>query len=265
MHPRDLSKACGLNLKLDTKRHSLILGDALSKVSPAIRFLKDISEALVQKELAKPLELYYMYRGIHKIKDAQAIAKKKLRYDVTVIRPDRLGNEFMKTAGHYHPGDFGELYEVLSGRAWCLLQKRNAGDERIIEDVILVKAKRGDKIVIPPGYGHILINTEKEHLVTSNWVSAEFSSEYELYKKAQGAAYYIFEDSLGERFEANPYFKEVSRIRVALPAKEIKKFGLVSGVPMYPLLYKEAGKAEHPLDFLNNPLKYDYSDVFVFL
>jgi len=261
MQVRDLSKASGLNLKLDTKKHSLILGGALSKVSPATRFLKDIKEVLVQKELSKPAELYYMYRALHKIKDAQEIAKNKLRYDVTIIRPDRLGNEFMKTAGHYHPGDFGELYEVLSGSAWCLLQKRNAGDERIIEDVILVKAETGDKIVIPPGYGHILINITGDYLVTSNWVSAEFSSEYELYEKARGAAYYIFEDSLGERFEVNPYFKEVPRIRMAKPAKEIKKFGLLSGVPMYPLLYKEAGK----LDFLNNPLKYDYSDVFVFL
>ena len=261
MQVRDLSKASGLNLKLDTKKHSLILGGALSKVSPATRFLKDIKEVLVQKELSKPAELYYMYRALHKIKDAQEIAKNKLRYDVTIIRPDRLGNEFMKTAGHYHPGDFGELYEVLSGSAWCLLQKRNAGDERIIEDVILVKAETGDKIVIPPGYGHILINITGDYLVTSNWVSAEFSSEYELYEKAGGAAYYIFEDSLGERFEVNPYFKEVPRIRMAKPAKEIKKFGLLSGVPMYPLLYKEAGK----LDFLNNPLKYDYSDVFVFL
>ncbi|OGX25986.1 MAG: hypothetical protein A3J51_01790 [Omnitrophica WOR_2 bacterium RIFCSPHIGHO2_02_FULL_45_21] len=238
-----------------------MLGDALSKVSPAIRFLKEIKEVLVEKELSSPAELYYMYRDMHKIKDAERLAKHKLRYDVTVIRPGRLGNEFMKTAGHYHPGDFGELYEVLSGCAWCLLQRRNTGDERIIEDVILIKAKTGDKIVIPPRYGHILINIEKEHLVTSNWVSASFHSQYELYEKAQGAAYYIFEDSLGERFEANPYFKEVSRIRVALPAKEIKKFGLVSGAPMYSLLYKEAGK----LDFLNNPLKYDYSDVFVFL
>lgn len=261
MQPRDLSKASGLNLKLDTKKHSLILGDALNKVSPAIRFLKDIKEVLASKELTKPAELYYMYRALHKIKDAERIAKNKLRYDVTVIRPDNLGNEFMKTAGHYHPGDFGELYEVLSGSAWCLLQKRNADCDRIIEDVILVKAKPGDKIVIPPRYGHILINIGGEHLVTSNWVSAEFSSEYGLYEKAGGAAYYIFEDSSGERFEVNPYFKEVPRIRMAKPAKEIKRFGLVSGVPMYALLYKEAGK----LDFLNHPLKYDYSDVFVFL
>jgi glucose-6-phosphate isomerase len=219
-----------------------------------------MKEVLVSKDITKPDELYYMYRDLHKTGDEKIIRRNALRYDVTIIRADRLGNEFMKTAGHYHPGDYGELYEVVSGEAWCLLQKPNAKDKRVIEDVILVKAKAQDKIVIPPGYGHILINLAKEDLVTSNWVSSKFSSEYELYKKAHGAAYYIFEDNSGERFEVNPYFKEVAKIRPAKPAKEIKKFGISLGVPMYQLLHREVNK----LDFLNNPLKYNYLDVFAF-
>ena len=261
MQLQDLSKTSGLALKLDTKKHELIFGGGMAKVSPAIRFLKDMKEVLVGKDITKPDELYYMYRDLHEAGDGKLIRRNALRYDVTIIRADRLGNEFMKTAGHYHPGDYGELYEVVSGEAWCLLQKPNAKDKRVIEDVILVKAKAHDKIVIPPGYGHILINAAKEDLVTSNWVSSEFSSEYELYKKAHGAAYYIFEDNLNERFEVNPYFKEVAKIRPAECVQEIKKFGLRSGVPMYLLLHHEVKK----LDFLNNPLKYDYSDVFVFL
>ena len=258
---QDLSKTSGLDLKLDIKKHSLILGEGLTKVIPAVRRLKDMREVLVGKDILKPDELYYMYRDLHKIKDEKEIRKNKLRYDVTIIRPDKLGNEFMKTAGHYHPGNFGELYEVLFGEAWCLLQKKNTKDYRIIEDVILVKAKVQDKIVIPPGYGHILINLGTTELVTSNWVSSEFSSEYDLYKKAQGAAYYIFRDNLGERFELNPCYKNVPKIRVARPAKEITKFGLRQLEPIYPHLYQEVQK----LDFLNDPLSYDYTNVFEFL
>ncbi len=258
---KDLRKTSGLDIKLDTKKHCLALGRDLSKVTAAIRCLKDMSEVLSQKDASAPDELYYMYRDMHKLKDEKVIRANKLRYDVTIIRPDMLGGEFMKTQGHYHPGYFGELYEVLQGQAWCLLQKKNANNHRIIEEVILVKALAGDKIVIPPYFGHILINVGKEHLVTSNWVSSEFSSEYELYKQTHGAAYYIFEDALGERFEANPYYQSVPKIKTAVPAKTIARFGLISGAPMYPLLYNDA----HKLDFLNNPLKYDYHDVFEFL
>ena len=256
----DLKRTSGLDLKFDSRKHALVLGEGMAKIKPIIRYLEDMKEVLVQKDLASPGELYYMHRDFHKINDEKEIRRNKLRYDVTVIRPDRLGVEFMKTAGHYHPGDYGELYEVLAGEAWCLLQKPHKKDHRIIEDVILVKARAGDKIVIPPRYGHILINVKNEHLITSNWVSAEFSSEYDLYKKANGAAYFVFEDEIGERFEVNPYYREVPNIRVAYPARAIKKFGLTSRKPMYPLLYKEVSK----LDFLNNPLKYDYSDVFIF-
>jgi glucose-6-phosphate isomerase len=257
---KDLSRTSGLDIRLDTKKHCLVLGKGLVKVSAEIRYLKDIRGVLTQKDLSGPNELYYMYRDMHKLKDERAIRANKLRYDVTIIRADRLGSEFMKTAGHYHPGYFGELYEVLYGRAWCLLQKKNDKNPRIIDDVILVKAGAGDKIVIPPYYGHILINVGKEHLVTSNWVSSEFSSGYELYKQTHGATYYIFEDALGERFEANPYYEYVPKIRVATPAKIVSRFALASGEPIYPLLYRDA----HKLDFLNNPLRYDYHDVFEF-
>lgn len=256
----DLKKTSGLDLKLDVKKCSLALGEGITKVTPAVRDLKNMREVLVQKDLTSPKELYYMYRDLHKVKDEADIRKNKLRYDVTIIRHDRLGNEYMKTAGHYHPGDFGELYEVLYGSGWCMMQKANKKDHRVIEDVILMKAKAGDKIVIPPRYGHILINVGNEPLVTSNWVSSEFSSEYDLYKKSCGAAYFVFEDNKIERFEVNPYYAHVSKMRVGYPAKEINNFGLKAGEPMYPLLYNDVKK----LVFLNSPLKYDYSDVFVF-
>lgn len=258
---KNLAKTSGLPISLNTQKSRLVLGAGLTKVTPAVRYLKEMKEVLASKDISSPSELYYMYRGLRKIKDEAAIRGNKLRYDVTIIRHQRLGLEFMKTAGHYHPGYFGELYEVLSGEGWCLLQKKDSKNFRIIEDVILVKARAGDKIVIPPYYGHILINIGKECLVTSNWVSAEFSSEYELYKKSGGAAYFVFEDNLGERFEVNSYYQKVPKIRVAKPARKIAKFGLKAGEPMYPLLYKEVKK----LDFLNNPLKYDYADAFEFL
>lgn len=257
----DLSGSSGLELRLDARKHSLILGKDLNKVKPVIRRLKEMREVLAQKGTAQPDEVYYIYRGLRESKDENDIRENKLRYDVTIIRPERLGNEFMKTAGHYHPGAYGELYEVVYGEAWCLLQKKNIKNSRIIEDVILVKAALGDKIVIPPGYGHILINTGKTHLVTSDWVSSEFSPEYEPYQRGGGAAYFVFEDTLGERFEINPYYQEVPKIRVARPAGKIAQFGLNSGTPIYPLLRQQANK----LDFLNNPLPYDYSGVFVFL
>lgn len=263
----DLKRNSGLDLKLDTQTSKIIFGEGLTAPLPAVRDIRQIQEVLLDPDINNPKELYYMYRDVHRVDDKPLLEKNNLRYDVTVIKSDRLGREPMKTAGHYHPDDFGELYEVLEGIAFCLLQRPNPDDYRIIEDVILVEARAGQKIVIPPHYGHILINSGEGHLVTSNWVSSRFNSEYDLYKKAKGAAYFVVmsdlnrkADSVSKKLEflKNPFFKELPPIRFVKPGSELDRFGLREGSPVYPIIIRDAKK----LDFLNHPEGYDYSDIF---
>ncbi|MFH0913283.1 MAG: glucose-6-phosphate isomerase family protein [Candidatus Omnitrophota bacterium] len=255
----DLKQVSGLELKLDTKNFRLSFGEGLTSPIPALRTLQEMQEVLLGKGIGQPGELYYMYRDVHLIKDADLLKKNNLRYDVTVIRPERLSKELMKTAGHYHPGNFGELYEVLQGEAFCLLQEPDPQDYRILKDVILVRARRGQKIVIPPGYGHILVNPGPGCLVTSNWVSSAFSSEYQLYKEAGGAAYFLVSKAPDKiEFIRNAFFGQLPEIRFMEPAERIDKFGLAENEPIYPLVSQNVQK----LDFLNHPQNYDYSDVF---
>ena len=256
-----LKPNCGLEITLDTKTCQLNFAKDSTQPKCAIRSIKEMQEVLMDAGLILPQELYYMYRDVHLLKDEGLLKKYNLRYDVTVIKPDRLGKELMKTAGHYHPGSFGELYEVVFGKAFCMLQKPNKHDFHIIEDVILVEASAGEKIVIPPGYGHILINSGPEALVTSNWVSSRFASEYNLYKEAGGAAYFVVMGGVNNlEYLKNDFFKQLAPVRFAKPAAILDKFGLKDGAPIYPIIDNNAAR----LDFLNNPEKYDYQDVFVF-
>lgn len=257
----DLRDRCGLDIKLDTQRPRLIFGEGLTAPEVAVRKIEEMRDVLLNAEAKEPKECYYMYRDVHRITDRGLLARNNLRYDVTVIRPEPLSSEFMKTYGHYHPGSFTELYEIVAGQALCLLQRLNPQDSRIIEDVILAEAVAGQKIVIPPFYGHILINPSKgEHLVTSNWVSSRFNSEYELYKEAKGAAYFILDSQGQAQYRKNPYFKEVAPLRRAVPAARLDKFALEENHPIYPIITQGEAKK---LDFLNRPLDFDYKDVFV--
>lgn len=255
----DLQKTSGLAIKLDEKKFRLIFADSLPEAQPAIRTIEEMKEVLLDKSVSAPQELYFMYRDVNNPQDIPEMKKNNLRYDITVIRQGFLGKEYMKTAGHYHPGLFPELYEVLNGRAWCLLQKYEPKDFQKITDVILVKAEAGEKIVCLPGYGHILINpASDEVLVTANWVSSRFASNYSLYKKAGGAAYF-FEDDAGKlKVIKNKFFKEVAAIKECLPSPKIESFGLEKNKPIYPLL-KNAEK----LSFLNFPEKFDFSNCFI--
>ncbi|MBL7081055.1 MAG: glucose-6-phosphate isomerase [Candidatus Omnitrophica bacterium] len=254
----DLERFCGLDVKLETDVPKLVFGKGISWSNPAVRTIEQMEEVLLSKEIYTPPELYYMYRDIHRLDDYSLLKEQHLRYDLTVIKPDSLGKEFMKTAGHYHPDNFPELYEVVSGHAFCLLQRPNSSDYRIIEEVILVEAVEAEKIVIPPGFGHILINPGPDNLVTANWVSSEFSSQYQLYKKAQGAVYFFLASDKLELVK-NSHFRQIPPVRFVKPQTEIPKFGLIKGKPIYSLIKEEAGA----LSFLNHPLDYDYGDVFV--
>lgn len=255
----ELNRTCGLDLKLDTDKPGLIFGKDLKFSQPVVRRLSQMREVFLDKDIQKPEELYYMYRDVHCFSDAPFLERNKLRYDVTVIKPDYLGGELMKTAGHYHANNFGELYEVVYGECLCLLQRPDSQDYRVIEEVILVEARAGQKIVIPPGFGHILINPGPDYLVTSNWVSSCFNSEYELYKRMQGGAYFTIISDGKLEFRKNPHFKQVVSIRFVKPTRRIDRFGLLEASPIYPLINQDVRK----LDFLNHPLDYDYGDVFI--
>ena len=94
----------------------------------------------------------------------EKLREQNIRYDITIIPPGMLGREYIKTAGHYHPlvpggsVTYPELYEVLEGEALYLLQRQDLGD------VVAINASAGDKVLVPPNYGHITINGSNKKL-----------------------------------------------------------------------------------------------------
>ncbi len=221
-----------------------------------VRMLYDMAEVIYDREWLKDsenFELYYMYRHLSlNEQDLEIMNSRHLRYDITVIPPAMLGCEFIKTAGHYHPEvpgarvSYAEVYQVLEGEATYLLQK-HTGD--VIEDVVVVKASKGEVVLIPPGYGHITINASEDVLKMANWVSCEFSSMYDPIREMQGAAYYLLKDG----FIENPFYRDHPDIRFLSPV-EVPEFGLCHGKDMYELV-----NDIERLEFLNHP--QDFGDV----
>lgn len=254
----NLKEFLGLDVKFNQAQYRLIFDKNPKPVKVSIRTLDEMKEVLAEDPaIQMPKELYFMYRDVCSVTDTDTIREHKLRFDITIIKPDRLGKEFMKTAGHYHPKSYPELYEVVYGEALCLQQRPDETDFMKIKEVIVVKARQGEKIVCLPYFGHILINPTHKPLITANWVSSGFSSEYELYKKAKGAAYYAFEGKEGISWQKNKSYTQHPRITFLRPNDAISEFGLRTGIPMYSLV-SDLTK----IDFLNNPDKYSYEDVF---
>jgi glucose-6-phosphate isomerase len=215
---------------------------------PAVRTVEEMRPVLAEPVCRESGALYFMYRDLSKSDaDRTWLLFHHLRYDLTVIPPRNLCGEFVKTKGHYHPRNaagsgYPEIYEVLEGTAWYLLQSR------MLDDMVLVKAQTGDLVIIPPEYGHVSINpTPHETLVMANIVSTGFESEYGEYETHHGAAYYAM--SSGDLIK-NPYYPKVPPVRRmgATCGKGIYRF--CSG-PLYGLVGNEDALA-----FLNHPEHY---------
>jgi len=231
---------------------------------PDVRKLSDMREVVYDSnwlETAPDRDLYYMYRDLAlSRKDHSIMLEHDLRYDITVIPPYNLGMELIKTAGHYHPVvdstdvyeseyTYSEVYEVISGVAHYLLQKRENNHNGRIVDTVLVEAKEGDKVIVPPNYGHVTINPSNKELKMANWVSGDFDSIYGPYKELGGAAY--FELSEGNLI-ANDRYEHLPEIRYLKPTN-FSKLGFQKNKEMYSLI-----RDVEKLDFLNNPYEFDW-------
>ncbi len=232
-----------------------ILEFGTKRVKPSVRMLFDMKDVIYDREWlgrANNAELYYMYRELSLSKnDALTMKEHNLRYDITVIPPRMLGCEFVKTAGHYHPKvtgtdiTFSEIYEVLSGEAQYLLQKP---EDNQIKDVILIKASAGDKVIIPPGYGHLTINASNKVLKMANWVARDFESVYSPIKEKGGGAYFILDNG----FVKNPRYDSVPEIRLIKPSG-FRELGLQKSREMYGLV-----RDIKNLEFLTKPQEYGW-------
>jgi glucose-6-phosphate isomerase len=180
----------------------------IKKQKGEVRYLKELAEVVYDREWfkkAKNFPLYYIYR---QVKDLG-----KLRYDITLIPPRRLGKEFVKTKGHYHLGNFGELYKVLKGEAIFLIQKRD------LKDVYFIRAKKGELAKIPPGYGHTTINPSRKTLKIANWISKDCQSDYQSIEKKRGFCYYY----TIEGWVRNPNYKKIPKLKEKKPLKKMPK------------------------------------------
>ncbi len=191
--------------------------------------------------------LYYMYRDLAMNEiDRELLSRQHIRYDITVIPPAVLGGEYVKTKGHYHPENpagigYPELYQVLSGVARFLLQRKD------LSDVVAVAAYAGEFVLIPPGYGHVSINSGEEVLVMANLVSTQFESEYAVYERMRGGAFYAVEGEDGFVFVQNPRYSSDLLIR-NISAQDAPELGIRHGEKIYDLV---SGSAD--LSFLNEP------------
>ncbi len=195
-------------------------------------------------------ELYYMYHNLALSKrDRERFREMELRYDIMTMPSIMMGEEYVKTMGHMNPpipntnDTYSELHEVLNGEAHFIIQ-RSIGST--VEDVYLVRAEERDKVIIPPGYGYVIVNPSNKQLRVASIVSLDAPPQHEPYRRHHGAAFF----ELRKGIVKNENYENVPNMRVAKPSN-FSIYGLKKNEEIYGLVNDIM-----LLEYINVPQKY---------
>jgi glucose-6-phosphate isomerase, archaeal len=186
----------------------------------APRTHEEMKDVLLHPEESGPEIHYYMIRGGRE------------KTNITIWETGKVGDEYIKTYGHYHVKDLSETYRILEGEGVVLLQKRkeDAQGEAIddqIESFYAIKVKAGDVVYMPSGLGHLVANTGKQWLVTIDDSPVNFEevdpvslpghADYESVKKMGGFAYFVVEENAQPVLVKNPRYNSVPEAQWLTP------------------------------------------------
>ncbi len=249
----------GLPIAFDPSTNTIHWSESVCAEETRVRTFEEMKDYLREPDAeAVTNAIYTVYRNTGRRDDAERITAAGLRYDITIIPPGSFAGtrkEFFRTAGHYHPlvpgGEiaYPEVYEVIAGRAYWLLQRSGAGNPGTLEEVYLIEAGAGEKAIMPPGFGHLSINARREPLVMTNWINNSFQYDYEPYRRFRGGGYWALEGETPEtvEFELNTNYTRVAELKKLRP-REIPALGLLRSKPLYGF----AGDLEK-MKFLSDP------------
>lgn len=185
----------------------------MSKEHLAVRPHDKMKEVLMNPGAEGPSVHYYMIRGGTD------------QRNVTVWEPGTVGGEYIKTYGHYHIGQLDETYWVLLGEGIVLQQKLVTEGETMhpdrVEEFRAIPVKAGDSVYMPPGYGHLVVNTGKTYLVTADDSPVDFGdtdpvsmpghADYKMVQQMQGFSYYVIEKDGKPALVKNTRYGEVQK------------------------------------------------------
>ncbi len=237
---KDLLKVSGLPIRVDDTTGVLEWrGDGPGPVAAPVT-LADLQNVRMQPESPGGSDpAYHVYQDAGLPRDREQLAAAGLVYHLTLVPPGKLGPEFNKTHGHYEshrPGGLSSAHvvEVLLGTALVLCQKAAVTNPGEVEDAVVMEVETGQKGIVPPGYGHVIINPGKRVLVVAELESRSPEHLYIPYRNWRGACYYCTVGADREpEFVENPRYTLVADLRMVPVEEEYSQLGLEEGMPLY--------------------------------
>jgi glucose-6-phosphate isomerase len=201
----NLTHHSGFFLHFDPLTLQIQSGDGL-KFKRTTRYGREVKDVLCFPDGVKPDEPVYMMDILSQApaEIQTALDRFRLTYSLVIMPPGKIGREFVKTTGHYHPPipgtnlGYPEVYTQLFGNLFLVLQRRSGTNPHKIIDYRIVEMTPGFVITIPPNYAHCLVNATEEPALMAGLYGKDFKADYTLTRTRHGLAYYLLNGGNGK-------------------------------------------------------------------
>lgn len=178
---------------------------------PEMRRLDAIRTSLRDPECSGPDPVYGIAMDIGRTADRVELERRMLLFGAVVYAAGALGSEPVRSQGHIHriAAHSGwsppEVFEIWSGKAIVYAQERA---EDAPGRCIAVMAGAGDKVVVPPGWAHGVINADPDSRMSFGaWCDRQYGFDYTGVRAHHGLAWFpLLTDSGAIHWEANPHY-----------------------------------------------------------
>ncbi len=200
MRKINLKKNSGLGLIYEGGN---ILFEKVTYSKNKVMTLDEMREQILNEDLQSPETFYTKYSHL----DTEGVFKaKNISLNLISIPPNVAGIEYVKTKA-VQCNTHHKIIEVTHGGGVIVIQKfiRIDGES----EVILLKIKANQKILVPAKYTYSLINNKSAPLIAIEFMSSKGKNKLTL-DEMKGMAYYVIRKNAKQEIVRNPLYKIVN-------------------------------------------------------
>ncbi len=208
---------------------------------PEFRHLDSIRRSLRDPNCDGPDPVYSIVMDVGRREHKDELERRMLLFGAVVYAAGKLGEEPVRSQGHIHAiaphcgWSTPELFEIWEGRAIIYAQESAEDDPG---HCFAITAGPGDKVVVPPGWAHAVINADpSSSMMFGAWCDRQYGFVYDAIRAHHGLAWFPILDrqtrdgQQGIHWEANPSYR--SSFLSVQNARAYPELGLDPSIPIY--------------------------------